>query len=508
MCISVHSLSMNKLVVCVLYLWLQGAEANTVRIPDEHRLLEKLMKKYESGARPVINASDSVVIEFGMTLIQIINMDEKHQVMAVNVWLEHGWVDQRIHWNPDEFGGLTMIRIPASRLWLPDIVLYNNADDYTTGYMPANAMVASSGYVFWSPPARLRSSCKVDISLFPFDVQKCALKFGSWSYEKAQVDMNSTRDQAELREYVINGEWELLNASMVRNEVKYPISDISVYPDVTVTFVIRRRVLYYTLHILFPCICLNVLSLLTFCLPPDSGEKITLGITVLLSYSVFMLLVADKMPPTSEFVPIIAIYLTVSMAVTSISCVTTVLVLKIHFASPNPKPVPELAKRLFFSKADCARARETSVCLGSRQQKESDFSFKRRSGKYSADKGGVSSRLLGDPAQKSPIHNGCHIGITTSNNNSAKRLARQESLSDDECIVTRQAKITPGDQMVKYLQGLVKKRELEEKVQVMSREWKLLAAKVDSFLFYFFGGGMVISTLLLLVAVPFSTSYN
>ena len=33
--------------------------------------------------------------------------------------------------------------------------------------------------------------------------------------------------------------------------------------------------------------------------------KVTLGITVLLSYSVFMLLIADNMPPTSEFFPLI-----------------------------------------------------------------------------------------------------------------------------------------------------------------------------------------------------------
>jgi len=59
------------------------------------------------------------------------------------------------------------------------------------------------------------------------------------------------------------------------------------------------------LNIILPCISLNVLSLLAFCLPPEAGEKVTLGITVLLSYSVFMLLVAENMPPTSEFVPLI-----------------------------------------------------------------------------------------------------------------------------------------------------------------------------------------------------------
>ena len=83
-----------------------------------------------------------------------------------------------------------------------------------------------------------------------------------------------------------------------------PISRFLILRNISI-FSFYRRILYYILNILCPCIWLNILSLLAFCLPPDAGEKITLGITVLLSYSVFMLLVAESMPPTSEFVPLI-----------------------------------------------------------------------------------------------------------------------------------------------------------------------------------------------------------
>lgn len=182
-----------------------------------------------------------------------------------------------------------------------------SADDYTTGFMPINAMIMSNGIIFWSPPARLRSSCKVDITYFPFDIQTCHLKFGSWTYNMAQVDLVSQSEEANLQNYVTNGEWLLKSIKVVRMETVYPIGN-EVYPDVKVFIVIQRRILYYVLNIIFPCFWLNVLSVLTFCLPPDAGEKITLSITVLLSYSVFMLLVAESMPPTSEYVPLIGKY--------------------------------------------------------------------------------------------------------------------------------------------------------------------------------------------------------
>ena len=102
----------------------------------------------------------------------------------------------------------------------------------------------------------------------------------------------------------------------------------------------RRRVLYYLFNIIFPCIWLSILSVLGFWLPPDSGEKITLGITVLLAFSVFMLLIAESMPATSEMVPLIEIYLTAVMALTSLSIVLTVYVLQLHHSGPVVTAVP------------------------------------------------------------------------------------------------------------------------------------------------------------------------
>lgn len=119
-----------------------------------------------------------------------------------------------------------------------------------------------------------------------------------------QVDIVKSRDFVDMSNYITNGEWSFVGTRIVRNEVRYPIGP-AVYPDVTVYVTMRRRILYYVLNIILPCLSLNLLSLLAFCLPPDAGEKVTLGITVLLSYSVFMLLVAENMPPTSEFVPLI-----------------------------------------------------------------------------------------------------------------------------------------------------------------------------------------------------------
>ncbi|CAJ0594473.1 unnamed protein product [Cylicocyclus nassatus] len=272
------------------------------RYTDEQRLLYHLLKDYEKAVRPVRNASDTVTVRLGMTMTNIFDMDERNQVLTINVWLDQEWNDELLRWNPADFGGIKMIRIPCDLIWLPDIVLYNNADDYTSGYMRSRAMILYTGTVFWPPPTQLRSTCKVDVSMFPFDEQKCSLKFGSWSYHGFQVDVTNRSTNIDLSNYVISGEFELVKVYQKRRVVKYTCCP-EPYPDLTFFIYIRRRTLYYLYNIVFPCAMMSVLTLLVFLLPPDSGEKIALGITVLLAFSVFVLAIAEKMPETSDAMP-------------------------------------------------------------------------------------------------------------------------------------------------------------------------------------------------------------
>ncbi|CAF1234600.1 unnamed protein product [Adineta ricciae] len=321
----------------------------TRNMPDEQRLFYTLMNGYERAVRPTKKASDAIVVKLGITLTQIMDIDERNQIMTTNIWLDQEWRDELLTWNPSDFGGMKKIRIPCRYIWLPDIVLYNSADDYTQGYMQSLAMISYDGTVFWPPIVKFRSTCKIGITWFPFDDQLCFLKFGSWTYDSTQVILTNRSENVDMLNYVDNGEWKLLSSWTILSRLTYPCCDES-YFDLKFYFHIRRRTLYYTYNVIIPCIMLSILTCLTFYLPTESGEKVSLGLTVLLAFSVFMLLIAESMPATSEYIPLISIYFTLVMSLTSLSVLLAVIILNVHLYGSSLKPVPTRLRRILFSR--------------------------------------------------------------------------------------------------------------------------------------------------------------
>ncbi|KAI5100335.1 neuronal acetylcholine receptor subunit alpha-7-like isoform X1 [Silurus meridionalis] len=264
--------------------------------------------------------------------------DEKNQVLTTNIWLQLYWTDYYLQWNLSDYPGVSNVRFPDNQIWRPDILLYNSADERFDATFHTNVLVNSSGYCQYLPPGIFKSTCYIDVRWFPFDVQRCDLKFGSWTYGGWSLDLQMM--EADVTGYIANGEWDLVEVPGRRNERFYDCCK-EPYPDITFTLVMRRRTLYYGLNLLIPCVLISTLALLVFLLPADSGEKISLGITVLLSLTVFMLLVAEIMPATSDSVPLIAQYFATTMVIVGLSVIATVLVLQYHFHDPEGGKMPK-----------------------------------------------------------------------------------------------------------------------------------------------------------------------
>ena len=72
---------------CDTFVFFVCAETSTMS--DEKRLIKKLLNNYETVGvvgRPVLNQSQTIHVNYGLALIQILDLDEKNQVLTTNVW--------------------------------------------------------------------------------------------------------------------------------------------------------------------------------------------------------------------------------------------------------------------------------------------------------------------------------------------------------------------------------------------------------------------------------------
>jgi len=70
----------------------------------------------------------------------------------------------------------------------------------------AMAVVSCDGTVLWIPQSIFFSSCPIDITHFPFDVQTCTLEFASWTFDGMQLDLDFFGNLTEVtRRFALRG---------------------------------------------------------------------------------------------------------------------------------------------------------------------------------------------------------------------------------------------------------------------------------------------------------------
>ncbi|CAF1318383.1 unnamed protein product [Adineta ricciae] len=269
------------------------------------------------------NNSDVVTVKLGLKLIQIADVE---------------WQDFSFIWSPEEFDGVEYIQMPSDLIWKPDLVLYNNADGDYQITTRSKAQIRYDGTVIWNPPMIYKSYCAINIAYYPFDIQNCTLKFGTWTYHGRLVNLQFLTDNEstvlergwDLEDYVPSIEWEILSLPAIRHEIVYACC-VEVYLDLTFVCIVQRKPLFYIVNLIVPCINMSVLAVLVFLLPSDSKKKITLSISILVALLVFYLLLIELIPPTSVVIPLLGKYLLFTLVIVNLSIIITIITLNIHF---------------------------------------------------------------------------------------------------------------------------------------------------------------------------------
>lgn len=279
---------------------------------------------YNKDVRPSNDQTQTTLLYIDFNLVSFNSLEEVQQKLTITAFLVMFWIDEHLQWTPASYGGITQLYIPQNKIWKPDIALQNGFQKLQElGSSFILTRVTNDGNVMWMPYEVFETTCNMDISNYPFDQQKCDLKFVVWSYNIAEVNI-TTGGSEVLLQVTSNGEWDIIGAS--KNSDLYGSE-----ARVTFSLTFSRKPLYVMLNIVLPVIFLSVLNNAVFMLPADSGEKMGYSVTVFLSFAVFLTIVSASLPETSTSVPLLSLYLLLQLSVGTLTVLITSIQLRLHF---------------------------------------------------------------------------------------------------------------------------------------------------------------------------------
>ncbi|CAJ0573677.1 unnamed protein product, partial [Mesorhabditis spiculigera] len=315
-------------------------------------LYDHLFDGYQRELRPVIDEAEPVHVKLKFWLKQILKVDERDQIVTVYCWLELYWRDETLSWDPGLFGNLTRIHVPADKIWKPDILVYNNANmNVAENELDTNAILQSDGRVLLFRSIITSISCQLNLANFPFDQQVCYLTFASWSMDGSKLLLEPYPGTDNLELYIRNTEWSLTDFKAKAYFKRYDCCPHP-FPDITYFMVLKRSPSYYIFSLVIPSAFITVVTIVGFFTPHsttgENTEKVSLGVTALLSMAIIMMMVSDEVPATSEVIPLIGKYYIGLIFLIFVAAFTTTLTLSFQMRGNSGEELPTNVRSFFF----------------------------------------------------------------------------------------------------------------------------------------------------------------
>uniref|UniRef100_A0A914UIB2 Uncharacterized protein n=1 Tax=Plectus sambesii TaxID=2011161 RepID=A0A914UIB2_9BILA len=303
----------------------------------EHILCDHLLTNYSRSIRPVRKMTTVTEVYMDPGIYNLVDVNEKQETMTIMLWTPMYWTDEYLIWEPDNFENISEIRIPLSKLWVPDITPFSILTQTDTQPWERNyASIRANGTVFVVFDQVLVVRCLFDIVDFPLDTQNCTIPYGSWGFEIDMVVIKWYNSNLSFNLFKENSEWKLIEYRAREHVSVYHIRNEATkrYSELLYTLVLERKPAYYVFVLLIPSFLIGTLCIIGLFTPFSSTgerqERVTFGLTTLLTMAVILQIVTNEMPKSADGLPLLGEFILIEIVLAFIGISVTVVIMFLH----------------------------------------------------------------------------------------------------------------------------------------------------------------------------------
>ncbi|KAH9514902.1 hypothetical protein Btru_021307 [Bulinus truncatus] len=256
-----------------------------------------------------IDQNNTVHLRVYFYCYQVLTTAEAEQSFTSYNYFQMSWGDPDLRWDPVDFGGLKLLSLPYDDLWHPEVIVTNFADQDFMMVEPKNKylIVHNDGLVKIVTPVYLKTTCSLDLTFYPFDIQECEIRLYPF-FNDGQTEIIEASEKTTPVLFNLQSEWTIVSREVILSQYGNETDHV---PIVRAKILLHRQHLFYVVTVVGPLVLTLILMSFVFCIPPGSADRVSYLVTVLLSNAVFLNFIAGTIPKsfTLSNVPRFVIFL-------------------------------------------------------------------------------------------------------------------------------------------------------------------------------------------------------
>ncbi|KAK9535147.1 hypothetical protein VZT92_007548 [Zoarces viviparus] len=300
--------SLWEAVVLLTLLTVDGGRASCT---NRRCLAEILIKKEYLSQPQTENCTHKINVPF--IQYQTLSVDTKNLQIKSRLLATIVWTDPELGWNTlvYKFDKLTL---PVDKIWTPELHVTNGIKT-TMSHNSRDLLVHSNGTVEHTVIINAEVNCEVNLFNYPFASDECPVAIQSWSNHGCGTDL-------VFGKLVMvdgsHGDWRTDNVALkkLRSDRNYIMVELS----------LKSTNAFITL--LLPTILIVIADMVSFALPLGGGERNCFKVTLVLSFTMFLVILNDQLPGDGHCSPIIRIHFSVCLVLLVVSMLLSMLLTK------------------------------------------------------------------------------------------------------------------------------------------------------------------------------------